>query len=196
MPPMRVPQFSFGHNLSYLAITGLIALYIGVSGWLVLDMEEAMAHPAEGGGGPYVLNGLSFGSETALQAFIAAKRIERFSPWAMELPPKLVVLLTAVAFGFVGGNAPNLRLLASGRRVTSTLIIYRPAFGAVVGLMIFAAATIAPTAVNASDDAVSPVWLVFLCLLCGAFSELAYGRLRQFTESVLKLKLPSLPDPI
>lgn len=179
----------------FLVLSGPLVLYVAVSSWLVIDLDAKIAADHIPATGSYYVGGIEFKSELAARTALTERSIGRYFGWIYALPLNLPILLAALSFGHLGGMAALLRELANDLPVSCRRLICLPFFGAMVGLMVFGAATIAPQLVFNSAEGVRPLSLVFLCLLGGVFSEAVFKWAEEKTTAFFVRSSPESSPP-
>lgn len=131
--------------------------------------------------------GISFANEIVARQFAEENKINRYFRWVYQVPPGLPILLTALAFGFLGGIANIAHKLAGSEPVPGLMMVFKPLFGGVVGLMVFGLCTALPKLMVESADGVRPVTMIFLCLFGGTFSNHVFAWVEEKTKMLFPL---------
>jgi hypothetical protein len=218
---------SFGYVFVFLV--GTVALYVGISGWVVADFEARLekqkredpvpARPSAPVGDPVkpgaeeaaqgdaksrssevIYQGISFDNEIDARQAAEGERINRCFRWVYQVPVGLPILLTSLAFGFLGGIANIAHKLAGSEAVSGLMMVFKPLFGGVIGLMVFGLCTALPKLMVESADGVRPVTMIFLCLFGGTFSNHVFAWVEEKTKMFFPLgasgpAVPTVPSP-
>jgi len=177
-------------------VMGTFALYVGISGWVVADFEARMDRQVteqKGDVKEVIYRGISFKNVVIARQVIEQDMIMRYFRWVFEVPPGLPLLLTALAFGFVGGIANILHKLAGSERVPGPMLLFKPLYGGIIGLMVFGISTTAPKLIVESAEGVRPLALMFLCLFAGTFANHVYTWVEEKTKLLFPLSNPAAP---
>lgn len=134
-----------------------------------------------------IYQGVSFTNIASARQFAEESKINRYFRWVYRVPPGLPILLTAIAFGVMGGIANIVHKLAGSEPVNPLMMIFKPLFGGVVGLMVFGLATAMPKLIVESAEGVRPLTLIFLCLFAGTFSNHVYAWVEEKTKFIFPL---------
>jgi hypothetical protein len=178
---------------AYIVFMGAFALYVGISGWVLADFEARMERQVRENKGDtsVIFEGVSFANAASARQAAEEDKISRYFRWVFMVPPGLPLFLTSLAFGVVGGIANIAHKLAGSLFVPTKMLVFKPLFGGVVGLMIFGLATAAPKLVVESADGVRPIAVMFLCLLGGTFSNHVYAWVEEKTKALFPLTAPT-----
>jgi hypothetical protein len=103
-------------------------------------------------------------------------------------------MITAISFGILGGIANVLHKAIKGFPQTNQRLVFKPLFGAFIGLMVLGITYVLPAILTVNEDSVRPIALAFLCLYAGAFSNHVYVWLEEKIKTLFTLEKESSPD--
>ncbi len=151
-----------------------IALYVGSAGWVACKALENISVGSDSE--HYVeYEGISFENKESLQEFLHDSKGAKLFPWIFAIPQELAPLITSVAFGLLGGVAGLLKKITIDSSPVSSLpVIACPAFGALVGVMLFFLSFLLPAIFIAGRNPGRTETLVGVSLFGGLFSEASY----------------------
>ena len=181
-------------NSVIILLMGSLALYVGISGWVVADFEarmERQVRAQKAGETTVVYEGVTFADVASAREVAEQDKITRYFRWVFMVPPGLPILLTSLAFGVLGGIANVVHKLAGSLPVPSKQLVFKPLFGGIIGLMVFGIASTAPKLIVETAEGVRPLSLMFLCLFAGTFSNHVFAWVEEKTKSVFPLGVPS-----
>jgi hypothetical protein len=184
----------------FIVLLGTASLYVGISGWVVADLEarlERQVRENKGRNEAVIFQGVKFADAASARQAAEEDKINHYFRWVYQVPEGLPILLTSLAFGVVGGIGTIVHKLAGGGDVTAPMLVFKPLFGGLIGLMVFGMATVAPKVVVESAEGVRPVALIFLCLFGGTFSNHVFQWVEEKTKMLFPLGGKKIPrtDP-
>jgi hypothetical protein len=154
-----------------IILTAVAALYFAAAGWVRVDVETRIKQTAEAASsGPVQLEGVTFASGLDRDRYVAVRDAQAYFPWTLKLPHPVSLLITAMAFGFLGGLLRIVFNLAHSPSSFEKPFV-NLAFSSLMGLVALGISFSIPAALTTSEVTLSPVVLLFLCLLSGAFSK-------------------------
>lgn len=161
-----------------IGVIMLGGLYLGIGGWLKTEHEyllESIYDNADENQ-PVVYRGMTFKTRRLLEAALQDEKYSKFWPWIFALPSFSGLLVTACAFGMLGGLTRVLKQIVVDNQTMSTVSIFVGSmFGFLMGLMVLGASLFVPTALTLDTSInLNPTSLLFLTLFAGAFSKRAY----------------------
>lgn len=179
---------------AFAIVMGTLALYVGISGWVVADFDarlERQVREQKGEVKEVIYQGISFKDVASARQVAEQDKITSYFRWVYQVPPGLPLLLTSLAFGFVGGIANLLHKLAGSETVPGPMLLFKPLYGGIIGLMVFGISTTAPKLIVESAEGVRPLSLMFLCLFAGTFANHVYTWVEEKTKMLFPLGNPA-----
>ena len=171
-----------------LSILTILALYSAAAGWTNVELETALQQKAPAGASrPVVYEGIQLASADALDRFRMVEKAKSWFPWIIDLPEPIALMLTALAFGAIGGvirvtfDAVSNTSQVNGR---SFAVV---ALSSLTGLLILGVSFVVPAALTVSDAKVRPVALLFFCLVGGLFFDQIFAWLRKRIEGMFTI---------
>ena len=173
--------------ISLLVITLLVACYCAAAGWVNVEMAAALReNKASDISKPIIFDEVQFVSEDALRRYQTARKANNWFPWMVDMPDPIALMITALAFGTVGGvtrvafDAISNTTPLNGR---SFAIL---GLSSLMGLLVLGVSFVIPAALTVSEATVRPVALLFFCLLGGIFYDHIFIWLKERIEKLFE----------
>lgn len=176
----------------------LFGLYFGIGGWAKMDLEQEKKvtnNKLLKNDQAVIYQGISFKSYRDLQAALENEelieekvKIYKYFPWIFYLPSFVGFVITAGAFGALGGVTNILKQIAIDNvKLEDSKVMSTPIFGFLVGLLMLGISYVFPSALTFDKADVKPTSLLFLCMFGGIFSGHIYNWLENFIKSILPI---------
>jgi hypothetical protein len=167
----------------------LLSLYFGVSGYLTVDLLNLIDKAKQVKSEPIIVDETEYENRYAfLYAYNYENTIAIF-PYLKKLPDSLALIITAMAFGALGGVTRILKQMAfENISIDSIKFISIPLVGMLSGIFILGVTYVIPTILVSGDQKIRPETLVFLSLFSGLFSKRFYDWLSTNFNSIFKNK--------
>jgi hypothetical protein len=171
---VEVPPLVRALRVGVIAIWMLAAAYLGAGGWIAGKTFESSTAP--GRPGEYVeFDGISFDSTSSMLAYIRDTQRSQLFPWIFAVPQEIMPLITALAFGLLGGTANIVKKVARDRiSIEAAPIVATPVFGALIGLMLFLISLVVPAVFISGPAMTRTETLAGISFFGGAFAEIAF----------------------
>lgn len=184
--------------LIFVILLGLGSFYLACAGWVIanLDKEIVTGNPQGVAASTNVVyQGIPFADIYEARRAIEQEKVNTWFGWAYSMPASLPSLITAVAFGILGGIAGVLHKGILGEPQTHQRITLKPLFGGAIGMMVLGITYVLPAALTVDNGHVRPISLAFLSLYGGAFSSHVFLWLEEKIKMVFALARRSAVQP-
>lgn len=163
----------------------VISLYFGISGYLAVDLIHQSEKAEREKSKPFTVGVLEYSNEY----IFSYEMVIKIFPYLNKLTGSLALVMTAMAFGALGGVTRLLKQIAFEKLSTENVnFISIPLIGMLSGIFILGVAYVIPTILVAGDQRIRPETLLFLSLFSGLFSSRFYGWLSNNFNSIFKSK--------
>jgi len=165
----------------------LLALYIGAGGWVAADVDRTIQemHTNPDDTTSVKFDDITYANRTELRRALLLKQRDAWFPWLSSIPTFLGLLLTAIAFGSVGGVIHVVKgITFPDNTAQSPSIFLHGLFGGIIGLLLLGLSYVLPTALTTTSSDPHPTSLFFLCLFGGMFSEKVHAWLGSLVDSI------------
>jgi hypothetical protein len=153
------------------ALIGIIAIYLGVGGFLILRNDQLFNESLALKSSPVTYDGVTFNTKEEMEAVQQQDLILCVFPYADRIPSVLSFLLTAISFGIIGAIGKVINDTIQGgtrlRDVKNLLLI--TVQGAIIGLIILGVSFTIPVVLTNEKSSLNPVTVVFLSLFGGIY---------------------------
>lgn len=167
------------------------SLYYGISGYLSVDLKN-LKEKAEAS----KVDSVTVGDTRYVNKYYFlythnTEIVEELFPYLKNVTEPLALIITAVAFGALGGvSRIFIEATFENVRLSEVKIFYLPILGMLCGIFVLGITYVIPTILAAGDQKVRPETLIFLALFAGASSKKFFAWLDSAFSSIFKTNKP------
>lgn len=131
----------------------------------------------------------TFSSPEELELYLSYESISKLYPWLENIPNAISLVITACAFGLIGGIIQILKQVAfEDKPLESTKYFSLPVLGLLTGVIVLGITHLLPTIFFSSGAEISANSMMFISLFSGLFSKKLYERLSSIFDKLLITK--------
>jgi hypothetical protein len=173
-------------KLAFFLVAACTFLYAAAAGWVGAELSAIMldSRPPTSTT-PIIYDGISWVNETAMQRYRAVESAKHWFPWIVGLPQPVTLMMTALAFGGLGGVARAGHDALSNQRPLVARDFATIGLAGLMGLFVLGATYVVPSAIAASNAPIRPHALLFTCTFGGLFHEHFYEWMKQIVAKIL-----------
>jgi len=167
-----------------------IGLYVGVGGYIALDLEERKKQAMYLPENKVDYGGVSFRNSEMMNVYDDEKKAKEYFDFILKsLPKNMIYLFTAMAFGILGVITRITKEIAIDKvEIMNVEIYFFPILGLMTGILILAISQIIPNILISGNVSVEPLTLAFLSLIAGFCSRQFYNWLINTSGSIFPKK--------
>ena len=169
----------FRHFLAYLSFAFWLCfgLYFGLAGILHADLmeekESAIQEQTADGEHVYVYDGIRFSSYDKAVVYQREQMASGTFSWFLTVPSKLILFLTAMALGGLGGVIGMVKQLAlANASILDLKPFWGPMLGALIGLLVLGISYLLPVILTTDTEVeIRSTTLIFISMFAGLYAR-------------------------
>lgn len=171
---------AINYALAYLAFAFWLGfgLYFGLAGVLYTDLaEEKAAVITESlnaqGEKVFVYDGINFSSMEKARVYRDEMAATGMFSWFRSLPSKLILFLTSMALGGLGGVIGVVKQVAlANKNILELKPFWSPMLGALIGLLVLGISYLLPVLLTTTNEVeIRSTTLIFVSLFAGLYAR-------------------------
>lgn len=172
--------------LTVIALLGA-SLYFGISGYLSVDVKTFKAKADAARIEPFKVGNTEYNNTYEFLYEQNDDLIQKLFPYLKEIPESLALIITALAFGMLGGLARLIKQTTfDGLSLLQVKFLSLPVFGMLSGIFVLGITYVIPTILVEGDQKIRSETLIFLSLFAGLLCDKFYEWLNGIFENIFK----------
>lgn len=169
----------------------LVSLYFGISGYLSVDLKNLKEKAETAKVDSVTVGDTRYANKYYFLYIYNTENVEKLFPYLEGIPEAFALIITAVAFGALGGVSQIfIQAAFGGAALADIRILYLTIVGMLCGIFVLGITYVVPTIFASGDQKVRAETLIFLALFAGVYSEKFFGWLDIRFDSVFKSNRP------
>lgn len=156
----------------------ILGLYFGLAGILYADLMEEKTSTIQQqttseGDAVYMYDGVPFSSYEKAQMHQQEQDAQGLFKWFTYLPSKLILFITSMALGGLGGVIGMVKELALTKvKIVDLKPFWRPMLGALIGLLVLGLSYLLPVVLTtATEVEIRSTTLIFVSMFAGLYAR-------------------------
>jgi hypothetical protein len=164
----------------------LLSIYLGAGGITKLENNNLLKKTlADTDTTQVVYKGINFKNKNELIVTLEQEQMSIIFPWLDSVPSFLAYLITACAFGMLGGVINLiLQIFREGKNVEEVNYFSLPILSCLSGIVVLGLSFVLPTVLFKEGAEIKPTGLMFLCLFTGLFAKQFYSGVEKIFTKV------------